>query len=167
MRKLLLLAGLALVASFVFATAVAAQPEDTPPEEKGEAMEMQGEEDPGVLAPGPVGETEEYFGEPEVIETPLEEAIEEPVEEAIGADAPEPPAEEAIEEKAQQQTGITGTAKVEEGKLKVDETVPLQPKAGYAPLPKSGGPTAGAVLLPAAALLLGAGLLTYAILRRR
>ena len=161
MRKLLLLAGLALVASFVFAAAVAAQ-EDTPVEEKMEAKGMEGEEDPGQLAKGPVGETEEYFGEPEVIETPLEEAIEEPVEEAIGADAPEPKAEEAVEEKAQEQVGVIGEAKVEKGVVKVEETIP-----GYAPLPPSGGPMAGSVLLPAAALLLGAGLLTYAILRRR
>jgi hypothetical protein len=33
-----------------------------------------------------------------------------------------------------------------------------------APLPGSGGP---AILLPAAALLLGSGVLTYAVLRRR
>ncbi len=32
------------------------------------------------------------------------------------------------------------------------------------PLPSSGGPT---ILLPAAALLLGSGILTYAVLRRR
>ena len=32
------------------------------------------------------------------------------------------------------------------------------------PLPRSGGP---AILLPAAALLLGSGILTYAVLRRR
>ena len=32
------------------------------------------------------------------------------------------------------------------------------------PLPRSGGPS---LLLPAAALLLGSGLLTYAVLRRR
>ena len=32
------------------------------------------------------------------------------------------------------------------------------------PLPQSGGP---AILLPAAALLLGSGILTYAVLRRR
>ena len=32
------------------------------------------------------------------------------------------------------------------------------------PLPESGGP---AILLPAAALLLGSGILTYAVLRRR
>ena len=35
---------------------------------------------------------------------------------------------------------------------------------GRGDLPKSGGP---AILLPAAALLLGSGVLTYAILRRR
>ncbi len=34
-------------------------------------------------------------------------------------------------------------------------------------LPKSGGPAAGTVLLPAAALLLGGGVLAYAVLRRR
>lgn len=36
--------------------------------------------------------------------------------------------------------------------------------AGAAGLPESGGP---AILLPAAALLLGSGILTYAVLRRR
>ena len=37
----------------------------------------------------------------------------------------------------------------------------------YAPLPKSGGPAAGSVLLPAAALLVGSGILAHAVLRRR
>jgi hypothetical protein len=37
-------------------------------------------------------------------------------------------------------------------------------EATGAPLPGSGGPS---ILLPAAALLLGSGVLTYAILRRR
>ena len=160
MRKLLFLAIFALAASLIFATAVAAQ-EDMPPEEQMEAKGAEGEEDPGILAPGPVGETEEAFGEPEVIETPLEEAIEEPVEEAIGADAPEPKAEEKVEEKAQEEVGVKGEAKVEKGVVKVEETIP------YAPLPKSGGPMVGSVLLPIAALLLGSGLLAYAVLRRR
>jgi hypothetical protein len=35
------------------------------------------------------------------------------------------------------------------------------------PLPKSGGPAVGSVLLPAGALLLGSGVLAYAVLRRR
>jgi len=34
-------------------------------------------------------------------------------------------------------------------------------------VPPSGGPAPSAILLPAAALLLGSGILTYAILRRR
>ena len=34
-------------------------------------------------------------------------------------------------------------------------------------LPKSGGPAVSSVLIPAAALLLGAGVVTYAVLRRR
>ena len=40
---------------------------------------------------------------------------------------------------------------------------------GTAPLPSSGGPAIGfgAVALPAAALLIGAGVLGYAVLRRR
>ena len=35
------------------------------------------------------------------------------------------------------------------------------------PLPPSGGPAAGSVLLPAAALLVSSGILAYAVLRRR
>ena len=48
----------------------------------------------------------------------------------------------------------------------IEETVTVE-REGYAPLPKSGGPAAGSVLLPAAALLVGSGILAYAILRRR
>jgi hypothetical protein len=36
-----------------------------------------------------------------------------------------------------------------------------------APLPESGGLAVGSVVLPAAALLLGSGVLAYAVLRRR
>jgi hypothetical protein len=36
-----------------------------------------------------------------------------------------------------------------------------------ADLPKSGGVTAGSIVLPAAALLVGGGILGYAVLRRR
>ena len=35
------------------------------------------------------------------------------------------------------------------------------------PLPQSGGPIAPSVLLPAAALLMGSGIVAYAVLRRR
>ncbi len=42
------------------------------------------------------------------------------------------------------------------------------PSPSPTPLPGSGGPPIGsAIALPAAALLLGGGILTYAILRRR
>lgn len=51
------------------------------------------------------------------------------------------------------------------------ETVP-QPKtevadtAGEKDLPKSGGPAVGTMFLPAAVLLLGSGVLVFAVLRR-
>ncbi len=53
--------------------------------------------------------------------------------------------------------------------MEVEETVVVEREmyAPYAPLPPSGGPAAGSVLLPAAALLVGSGILAYAILRRR
>ena len=38
---------------------------------------------------------------------------------------------------------------------------------GTQPLPKSGGVPVGSILLPAAALLVGGGVLGYAVLRRR
>ena len=45
-----------------------------------------------------------------------------------------------------------------------DDVAPFSASASPIPVPSSGGP---AVLLPAAALLFGSGILTYAILRRR
>jgi hypothetical protein len=38
---------------------------------------------------------------------------------------------------------------------------------GTQPLPKSGGVPVGSILLPAAALLVGGGIVGYAVLRRR
>ena len=38
---------------------------------------------------------------------------------------------------------------------------------GTQPLPKSGGVPVGSILLPAAALLVGGGVIGYAVLRRR
>ena len=54
-------------------------------------------------------------------------------------------------------------------KMKVEETRTVEREATM-PLPASGGPTigtAGVVLLPAAALLVGSGILVYAVVRRR
>ena len=49
-----------------------------------------------------------------------------------------------------------------------EETGPLPASGGQTePLPQSGGLVAPSVLLPAAALLLGSGVLAYAVLRRR
>ncbi len=61
------------------------------------------------------------------------------------------------------------TALAQDTMMKVEETRVVEREATM-PLPPSGGPsvgTAGAVLLPAAALLLGSGVLVYAVLRRR
>ena len=61
---------------------------------------------------------------------------------------------------------LVPTAMAQEATTKMDMTVQQETTQ---PLPKSGGPMVGAptVLLPAAALLLGGGVLGYAVLRRR
>jgi ABC-type cobalt transport system substrate-binding protein len=56
-----------------------------------------------------------------------------------------------VKEKAQQ--------KVQETTTKVEQTVQ--------DLPKSGGAPVGSLLLPAGALLVGSGVMAYAVLRRR
>ena len=64
---------------------------------------------------------------------------------------------------------VPSVALAQETQPKVEQTVTMQ-RETTAPLPASGGPsvgTAGAVLLPAAALLMGSGILVYAVLRRR
>ena len=64
---------------------------------------------------------------------------------------------------------LVPTALAQDTMMKVEETRVVEREATM-PLPKSGGPsvgTAGAVLLPAAALLLGSGVLVYAVVRRR
>ena len=61
------------------------------------------------------------------------------------------------------------TALAQDTMMKVEETRVVEREATM-PLPPSGGPsvgTAGAVLLPAAALLLGSGVLVYVVVRRR
>jgi hypothetical protein len=52
-----------------------------------------------------------------------------------------------------------------QGEMTVEQKMEME---GTQPLPKSGGvPVVGSILLPAAALLVGGGVLGYAILRRR
>ena len=48
----------------------------------------------------------------------------------------------------------------------MEQTMEMQMESTQ-PLPKSGGVPVGSLLLPAAALLVGGGVLGYAILRRR
>jgi hypothetical protein len=48
----------------------------------------------------------------------------------------------------------------------MEQTVEMQMESTQ-PLPKSGGVPVGSLLLPAAALLVGGGVLGYAVLRRR
>ena len=61
---------------------------------------------------------------------------------------------------------LVPTAAAQEMTQEVQQEVKIE---GTAPLPPSGGPPIGfgAVALPAAALLIGAGVLGYAVLRRR
>jgi hypothetical protein len=61
---------------------------------------------------------------------------------------------------AQETTPMMEETPMTEGTPMMEETTPMAEDD----LPESGGP---AILLPAAALLLGSGVLTYAILRRR
>ncbi len=61
---------------------------------------------------------------------------------------------------------LVPTAAAQEQTMEVKQEMQME---GTAPLPPSGGPSIGlgAVALPAAALLIGAGVLGYAVLRRR
>ena len=64
---------------------------------------------------------------------------------------------------AQDTTAMTGQTQAPGGKTMAQTQAAPGGKTGK-PLPPSGGPE---ILLPAAALLLGSGVLTYAVLRRR
>ncbi len=61
---------------------------------------------------------------------------------------------------------LVPTAMAQEQTMMMEETMMMETTQ---PLPKSGGPVLGSpsILLPAAALLLGSGVLTFAVLRRR
>ncbi len=61
---------------------------------------------------------------------------------------------------------LVPTAMAQEKTTVIEETMMME---STQPLPASGGPVLGSpsILLPAAALLLGSGVLTFAVLRRR
>jgi TRAP-type C4-dicarboxylate transport system permease small subunit len=54
------------------------------------------------------------------------------------------------------------TAMAQEQTVMVEQTMTMEKD-----LPKSGGPAVSSMLLPAAALLVGSGVLAFAVLRRR
>ena len=62
---------------------------------------------------------------------------------------------------------LVPTAMAQEDTMMMMEETMMMEKTMMEPLPKSGGPAVGSVLLPAAALLVGSGVLAYAVLRRR
>ena len=57
---------------------------------------------------------------------------------------------------------LVPTAMAREQTMMVEETMMMEKD-----LPKSGGPAVGSIVLPAAALLVGSGVLAFAVLRRR
>lgn len=57
---------------------------------------------------------------------------------------------------------LVPTAMAQEQTIMVEETMMMEKD-----LPKSGGPAVGSMVLPAAALLVGSGVLAFAVLRRR
>jgi hypothetical protein len=60
---------------------------------------------------------------------------------------------------------LAPTAMAQEMTMEQEKEIQIE---GTQPLPKSGGvPVVGSILLPAAALLVGGGVLGYAVLRRR
>jgi hypothetical protein len=65
---------------------------------------------------------------------------------------------------AQDTTAMQGQTQAPGGGGTMGQTQPAPEGTAGKPLPPSGGPE---ILLPAAALLLGSGVLTYAVLRRR
>ena len=60
---------------------------------------------------------------------------------------------------------LVPTAMAQDTMIQKAETTVID--KGKEDLPKSGGPAVGSVLLPAGALLLGSGVVAYAVLRRR
>ncbi len=75
----------------------------------------------------------------------------------------------AQEEEAAQEETVTEEETVVEEAIQEEEAVQEETVTRESPqsLPKSGGPALGSVLLPATALLVGSGILAYAVLRRR
>ena len=148
MRRVVSLAGFALVASLILVPAAAAQDQYEEPIE--ERVEEQIQEEVGAPVEVEI---------PEASEEQLEQ-IEQKTGEPIQADVGEP-IEEAIRQKAQQAG--------EPVEVTVGELPPPQmiQKEKAKEVPKTGGPALGSLLLPGAVLLVGSGVLAFAVLRRK
>lgn len=72
------------------------------------------------------------------------------------------PEESKNEEPAKEETTVAQDTKAQEETVKAEREMTVEKD-----LPKSGGPTLGVLALPAAALLVGSGILGYSVLRRR
>lgn len=144
MRSLTSLVVFVLVASLILASAAVAQEEIV-----GEQYEEQLEEK-GVPPMAAEAAGEQYEQQLEVLESPAEEKVEEPAEEKI----------------EQQMEKGEPAEKIEQQMEKVEQVAEKAEKAEKA-IPKTGGPVLGSLLLPAAVLLVGSGVLAFAVLRRR
>src|ERR687893_2124245 len=151
MRRLTLLAIFALVASFILVPAALAQEEEIP-----EIVEEQ-TEDP--LEPPAEN----------VAEGQREAAFEEQVEAQQGFELT-PQQEVALEPQAELE-GVEPEATVAQPKAAPKEEPKMMEEKGkekekMKEMPKTGGPGIG-ILLPAAVLLLGSGIVAFAVVRRR
>lgn len=162
MRRFVILAVLGLLAvSFAFAAVAAAQ-------EEGQQQEIFENE----IAEEQAEDPQEPAAE-NALEGQLEGQVEQQVEAAQGGANLTPEVEAAIDQQSENQAPrnvqvqeqAEATFVTPEGKG-AEATVERSIATG-APLPESGGPLNPSLLLPTAALLLGSGLLTYAILHRR
>ncbi len=147
MRRLTFLAIFALVASFILVPAALAQEEEIP-----EIIEEQ-VEDPQE----PQAEN--------VVEGQREAAFEEQVEAQQGFDLT-PQQEAALEPQAELEGVEPEAAAAQPKAAPKEEPKMMEEKGKEKEMPKTGGPDIG-MLLPASVLLLGSGIVAFAVVRRR
>ncbi len=122
-----------------------------------------------VLAPAVVAQDDQSL---QVQDTPQEDVSEEFIEELLESPAQVEPVEEELQEAQQeaaleQQAGVREPAEVEDQKqIPQGGQQKQMPKQQQKQMPKTGGVELNALLLPAAALLVGTGIVAAYGLRR-
>ncbi len=122
-----------------------------------------------VLAPAVVAQDDQSL---QVQDTPQEDVSEEFIEELLESPAQVEPVEEELQEAQQeaaleQQAGVREPAEVEDQKqIPQGGQQKQMPKQQQKQMPKTGGVELNALLLPAAALLVGTGILAAYGMRR-